>query len=151
MDFTTSYDEESGLWLSAGNPLTSIEPSKMYMINTNSDCVIELEGKLLEDVEITLNQGENNISYPLEYESDINTALQNLNATQGDMIKGYGTSLIAAYLSGKWVGSLTTLKPGQGYIYTSNSAETITFKYPDSIDVKLSNYTTKEYVDEEIN
>ena len=151
MDFTTSYDEESGLWLSAGNPLTSIEPSKMYMINTNSDCVIELEGKLLEDVEITLNQGENNISYPLEYESDINIALQNINASLGDMIKDNGTSLIATHFNGKWVGSLTTLKPGQGYIYTSNSAETITFKYPDSIDVKLSNYTTKEYVDEEIN
>lgn len=151
MDFTTSYDEESGLWLSAGNPLTSIEPSKMYMINVNSDCVIELEGKLLEDVEITLNQGENNISYPLEYESDINTALQNLNATQGDMIKGYGTTLIATYFNGKWVGPLTTLKPGQGYQYTSNSAETIIFKYPDSIDLKLSYYTTKEYVNEEIN
>lgn len=151
MDFTTSYDEESGLWLSAGNPLTSIEPSKMYMINVNSDCTIELEGKLLEDVEITLNQGENNISYPLNQESDINTALQNLDATQGDNIKGYGTTSIATYYNGKWVGPLTTLKPGQGYIYTSNSAETITFKYPDSIDVKLSNYTTKEYVDEEIN
>jgi hypothetical protein len=115
MDFTTSYDEESGLWLSAGNPLTSIEPSKMYMINTNSDCVIELEGKLLEDVEITLNQGENNISYPLEYESDINIALQNINATLGDMIKGYEQNDLAVYNGTKWVGRLTTLNPGQGY------------------------------------
>ena len=150
MDFTTSYDEESGLWLSAGNPLTSIEPSKMYMINTNSDCVIELEGKLLEDVEITLNQGENNISYPLNQEVDINIALQNLNATQGDNIKGYGTTSIATYYNGKWVGPLETLKPGQGYQYTSNSAETIMFKYPDSIDVKLSNYYTKEEIDNTI-
>lgn len=151
MDFTTSYDEELGLWLSAGNPLTFIDPSKMYMINTNNACVIELEGKLLEDVEITLNQGENYISYPLKQELDINTALQNLDATQGDNIKGYGTTSIATYYNGKWAGPLTTLQPGQGYQYTSNSSETLIFKYPDSIDLKLSDYTTKEYVGEEIN
>ena len=144
MDFTTSYDEESGLWLSAGNPLTSIEPSKMYMINTNSDCVIELEGKLLEDVEITLNSGVNWIAYPLNVSMDVNMAFMHLEVTDGDDIKSDEREF-SGYLEGwGWDGNLSILEPGQGYVYTNNSSETKTFKYPTELDIKLLNYETKE-------
>ena len=144
MDFTTSYDEESGLWLSAGNPLTSIEPSKMYMINTNSDCVIELEGKLLEDVEITLNPGVNWIAYPLNVSMDVNMAFMHLEVTDGDDIKNDKRGF-SGYLEGwGWDGNLSILEPGQGYVYTNNSSETKTFKYPTELDIKLLNYETKE-------
>lgn len=144
MDFTTSYDEESGLWLPGDNPLTSIEPSKMYMINANSDCVIELEGKLLEDVEITLNSGVNWIAYPLNVSMDVNMAFMHLEVTDGDDIKSDEREF-SGYLEGwGWDGNLSILKPGQGYIYTNNSSETKTFKYPTELDIKLLNYETKE-------
>lgn len=143
MDFTTSYDEESGLWLSAGNPLTSIEPSKMYMINVTSDCIIELKGKLLEDVEITLNTGRNWLVYPLNIPMDVNAVLANLDVNVGDQIES--KEFFSTYYEGfGWYGTLVTLEPGQGYIYTNNSSETKTFKYPTELDIKLLEYETKE-------
>ena len=144
MDFTTSYDKESGLWLPGDNPLTFIEPSKMYMINVNSDCTIELEGKLLEDVEITLNPGVNWIAYPLNVSMDVNMAFMHLEVTDGDDIKSDERGF-SGYLEGwGWDGNLSILEPGQGYIYTNNSSETKTFKYPIELDIKLLNYETKE-------
>ena len=114
------YDWIGDLDLTAG---------KMYMVNTSAAVSASISGSFVdyENEALLLKSGWNWISYPLNQEVDINTALQNLDATQGDNIKGYGTTSIATYYNGKWVGPLATLNPGQGYMY--QSAKQTSFVY----------------------
>ena len=107
----------------------ALSTSKMYMVNTSAAVSAPISGDFVdyENEALLLKSGWNWISYPLNQEVDINTALQNLDATQGDNIKGYGTTSIATYYNGKWVGPLATLNPGQGYMY--QSAKQTSFVY----------------------
>ncbi len=81
---------------------------------------------------LTIKPGWNWISYLLLEEMPLTTALENLSAGNGDMIKsqdGYSTYNAS---TGRWTGSLSAMIPGQGYIYLNKSSEVKTFSYPGS-------------------
>ena len=116
--------------------LNTIESSQMYMVQTSAACTIELTGKLINPLELPITIKPNTttwISYPLNKEMSVTDALANFDGKNGDIIKGYGTTEIASYYEGKWVGPLTTLVPGQGYQFgTTNTdySEDRTLIYP---------------------
>ena len=83
-----------------------------------------------DEVVITLYPGWNWISYLLTEETTLYEALVNLTSTEGDLIKGMGVSSMYYESSHSWMGSLTTLVPGQGYMYLNSSTEVKTFTYP---------------------
>ena len=76
---------------------------------------------------IALQAGLNWIGYLPEQALDVNTALAELHPTPGDQIKSQHA--FAHYVAGTgWVGSLSEMEPGQGYVL--NVAEAATLRYP---------------------
>ncbi len=137
-DNTTSYEE--GYWLTAGNPLTSVEASKMYMIQTSVAIDIELTGEVVDpsEVNITLQNNWNWIGYPLANPYTVKEvmAASNLEPKDGDQIKshldGFAQYMVVEGIGGNWYGTLKTMKPGCGYMYGNNNGgvRTLTFAYP---------------------
>ncbi|MBQ3595626.1 MAG: right-handed parallel beta-helix repeat-containing protein [Bacteroidales bacterium] len=127
----TQYTEGQG-WF--GPTLTSVSVKEMYMINMTEDHELQLKGKLVDPVQnaITLEHGWNWIGYQLNQELDLNDALSKLSANNGDFIKTHNG--IAQYIQGYgWWGTLTTMKPGVGYMYDNISADdnTLVYSYPE--------------------
>ena len=106
----------------------------MYKVRTNSACNAVLVGDLAQfsDHPITINNGWNWIGFPSNQSISVETAMSGFTPEANDVIKGRGGS--TTYLStgeyNLWYGTLTTLEPGQGYMYKSNSSssKTLTFQ-----------------------
>ena len=108
-----------------------ITNEQMYLIQTSAACTIQLQGLKANPANhvITINPEWNWVGYLCSEEMTIAEALAGFVPEDGDQIEsmeGY-----AEYLDGEWLG-LSTLKPGQGFLYYSNSATTKTFTFPSS-------------------
>jgi hypothetical protein len=75
---------------------------------------------------ISVVVGWNRIGFISTKNIDINTALANYNATDGDVIKSQQAfSVYSANLG--WIGSLTTMEPTEGYLLESAVGDTFTY------------------------
>lgn len=113
--------------------LSLLTNKDMYMINMNSEQEISITGVLANpsEIAITLNPSWNWIGYPTNKTNEINAALANLTAKDNDMLKS--RNAFASYYSALgWVGTLTELTPGEGYMYNSTRADAIDFYYGSS-------------------
>lgn len=108
--------------------LESLDYAKMYKLNATAPFVEKLVGKPTNpaDVDITLNKGWNWIGYPCQSSNTLNAAFASV-AEEGDMVKNQ--SSFAIYTEGEWVGSLTSMQPGDGYMY-NYSLDKKTFNFP---------------------
>lgn len=114
--------------------LTSINNEQMYKIRTNAACEATIVGDVanMGNHPITINNGWNWIGFPSSLSLSVGTALANFTPEANDVIKGRNGS--ATYISSGeynlWYGTLTTLEPGYGYMYKSNSnvSKTLTFQ-----------------------
>ncbi len=127
----TQYTEGQG-WF--GPTLPSVSVKEMYMINMTEDHELQLKGELVDPDQnvITLKHNWNWIGYQLNQELDLNDALSKLSANNGDFIKTHNG--IAQYIQDYgWWGTLTTMKPGVGYMYYNISADdnTLVYSYPE--------------------
>ena len=113
--------------------LTSVIPTKMYMIRTDADVEVELEGNFVEENrKIILNSGWNWIGYPVRESVYVKDAIRNIVPTHGDVIKSqlmsavfmYGTWFIPASQYGDFY-----MNPGEGYMYYSNAVQSFDFAY----------------------
>ena len=125
----TDYYEDYG-WYGS---LSSINNESSYKIKTSAPCVAEMAGgtAIPSLHPITLNQGWTWMGYLPSFALDINTALNGLDATQGDKVKsqqGYSDY----YPGYGWFGSLNTIEPGMGLMYYSANSDAVTFTYPDN-------------------
>ena len=132
-DGFVSYN--AGSWMGS---LEGITNEKMYLVNTSipADVVITGPAASLSEHPITLNPNWNWISYPSPFERDINEALANLNATEGDVLKSQSCFAIYNNIYG-WYGSLNTMTPGMGYMYQSHNIEDVTFVYSEGMSRSL--------------
>ena len=124
---SVTYDETFG-W---GGDLSEIEVGKMYIVQTKNNCTFDIEGTAIDpnNYTISLTHGNNWIGFNGNQATEINAALANLNATADDVITsqdGLSASYDATF---GWGGDLTTLQPGQAYIYTSNATGNVEFKF----------------------
>lgn len=105
--------------------------SRMYMIYVGADCEIMLEGVPVDPVEyeITLHKGTNWIGFIGSVPMSVGEALANLTPTVGDIISNNDGKYIK-YTAYGWGGTLTTLVPGEGYIYKSKAEGDVSFTYP---------------------
>ena len=124
--------------------LDSIKLENSYLIKLNTDDVLTMDGKPLnlDNYTVDLDQGWNTISYFPSKSMDVNTALQNIAKSDGDIIKSQ--SEFAIYISdfNSWIGSLTYMHPGQGY-YLEVANGLTGFKYPKSSIFSKSGKTKK--------
>ncbi len=109
--------------------LHSLDLTQMYQIKVVADCEIMLEGMPIDPAEhpATINNGDNWMAFPLSETMSVNEAFADFPAS-GDMVISQTASAVFTDLS--WRGELTTLEPGQGYIYYSAS-ENISFTFPE--------------------
>lgn len=101
--------------------LEDLQPTHMYKLQVSSAASIPLSGLLFnaEFRSIPLRSGWNWIGYPVANVMSPNEALSRLDAEEGDVI--IGQAGMAVFTDGEWVGTLTELEPGRGYMYQSNS------------------------------
>ena len=102
----------NGSW---SGTLTSIEPGKMYKIETSAACSLALTGAPVGNVSPTILPGHNWIGYTGTQAADIATALGSITPANGDTITDQNGN-VSTY-NGSWSGNLTTLQPGHGYVY----------------------------------
>ena len=105
--------------------------TQMYKIHVTADCEIALEGMPLNPAEhpITISEGTNWIGFPCSESMTLNTAFAGFSANQ-DAVSSKGGS--STWNGRRWLGSLTTLEPGQGYIYNSAASGDKVLIFPSS-------------------
>lgn len=109
---------------------SGLRPEKLYKyFSANPDTLI-MRGDIIDPTSrlIDLQTGWNWIGYISIRNQDITQALGNLNATEGDQIKGRSQFAVYANAVLGWQGTLQTLVSGQGYMY--KSSENTSFTYP---------------------
>ena len=108
--------------------LETIDPTKGYKLNVKDAVKLNQTGQAA-DPEMTpmdLQQGWNWIGYLPIAPLSIAEALVQLSPDENDVLKAQDA--FATYADGKWTGSLTEMRPGEGYLYFSNSIKS--FNYP---------------------
>ena len=124
----TAYNPNTNRWMGT---LNSLDVTQMYMIYVSTDCEITLTGTPINPAEhpVTINNGSNWIAFPLSGNMSVSNAFAGF-AVNGDKVKSRNNN--SQYIGGSWRGQLTTLVPGQGYMYISNLQEPRTFTFPAS-------------------
>jgi hypothetical protein len=120
---TTTYNNSRNSW---EDDLTW-NVTQIYMIKVEVACEITLEGMPIAPAEHLIINGDNWIGFPFDTSMGVADAFAEF-ALRGDMVLSH--TAFAVYTDDGWKGTLTTLEPGQGYIYTSASYEDRTFTFP---------------------
>ncbi len=141
--FTNSYQFTHGDFIKVGDNLSSYENGqwttndfifdnkRVFMFRVHNDGRFGIHGTTLKDSEriVKVGQGWNYLPYLCDYSQDVTTALGAYDKkTPGDVIKSYKTFAMLDN-NYQWVGSLTHLKPGTGYMLYQQAAESAVIKY----------------------
>ncbi len=107
--------------------LSTLSPQEGYKLHTTADVTHTWSGAPVEaqDINIPLYKGWNWIGYTTAAQKDLDEALATMQPSEDDVIKGFDA--FATYTDGKWVGTLKTLKPGEGYLCQVAQAGTLTY------------------------
>ena len=118
----------SGLWIGG---LNSINNESCYLINASNACTFEMTGSPATPANhpITINPNWNWIGYPNTGTMTVANAFSNFSPANGDQVKSMNA--FATYYNGMWVGGLSTITPGMGLLYKSNSTGAMTLIYPE--------------------
>jgi hypothetical protein len=109
--------------------LTEISATGMYLIKTTAEHSLVVEGAFAPvNTAININQGWNWIGYIPSFSLSVRNALAGINAQEGDIVKGQ--SGYATWSGNGWIGTLTYMQPGKGYMYYSNTTATQSLVYP---------------------
>lgn len=108
--------------------LTDMSVSTMYRINMTDSATLRVTGAKLspQDEPITLSNGWNWLGYTPGFSASPGYALAAASPQNGDIIKSQRG--FAYYQDYEWIGTLTAMEPGEGYMY--KAAGNRTFNYP---------------------
>ena len=108
--------------------LSMIQPTESYKLKVSENVVNVWKGKGCkpEATTVNLHKGWNWLGYVPVSGNDLSAALVGITPTENDVIKCMDD--FSTYTGGKWVGTLTRLKPGEGYMYYATNATS--FMYP---------------------
>ncbi|NCC74192.1 MAG: PKD domain-containing protein, partial [Sphingobacteriia bacterium] len=112
--------------------LTEISPAQMYKMQLCNQQDMTLEGLPVDNNPVTLGAGYTWLGYLPQGGLEINTALANLSPLPMEDNRLIGQNAFAVYYQGQWVGSLTQLQPGNGYIIELSNESVLT--YPAATD-----------------
>ena len=99
-----------------------LENEKGYFVNVINECTVVLTGAPANvgDYEIPIHKGWNFIGFPSAVAIEVNAALADFEASEGDQIQtDYGMT----EYDGEWFGDMEAFEPGFGIMYYSNSDE----------------------------
>lgn len=141
---SASYAEPNGnSWASS---LTTLEIGKMYKVKMKNPQLFTLAGDEVDphSTRISISRNWNWIGYTPQVSLPLEDAFAEFEPTEGDVIKGQ--SKFAYYTSGAWVGSLTVLAPGKGYLYYSTERNARTLLFPSISAASSANSLMKSIV-----
>ena len=108
--------------------LKRMSTGKMYKVLMTNDHLFELEGQIASAASPTpLQPGWNWIGYPLEGTQTVTAALATSKVDEGDIIVGQSGFSVYSNEEG-WVGSLSSLTSGKGYMYKTSNAKALHFQ-----------------------
>ncbi len=107
--------------------LTEISPAQMYKMQLCSQQSLVVEGQPVDNNPITLGAGYTWLGYLPLSGLEINAALAGLSPLPQEDNRLIGQNAFAVYYQGQWIGSLTQLDPGKGYITELNNQSTLTY------------------------
>jgi hypothetical protein len=119
-----------------GGTLKTMNVISSYRVNALRERTFSFDGTVVNCAQtpITIRKGWNWIGYlPLQTMS-VNDALADIEPMVGDLVKG--KKAFAVYDGAQWIGTLTRMTPGEGYMYLSHAAGSFTFRYPESNGLK---------------
>lgn len=108
--------------------LSSIAPVESYRLKVSEGIINTWRGNGVnpENTTLTLHKGWNWIGYVPLLSSDLSTSFAGVSPSENDVVKCLDD--FATFTNGKWIGTLTKMKPGEGYMYYAANAQS--FKYP---------------------
>jgi len=125
----SQYYEEGDDWVGLLDTLNTQSMYQTFMANDMDLTIVGLEVVADSNV-IAYSEGWNWIAYSHQSILDIGTAFMNMNIENYDIVKGqYGFAQYAAEIG--WIGSLTHLNPGEGYMLNAGSGGS--FIYPNDV------------------
>ena len=127
-DLQTALADYNATILLPESGALNVVPGKLYKIQVAQDCEVLLSGHKPASVTVTFDNGLSGFGFTGTQETTIGEALNGLNPVEGDMVNSFDEGF-AIFNGTAWEGTLTTLKPGQGYEYLSKSqdAKSVTF------------------------
>ena len=110
--------------------INALDITKFYIIKTTESCELTLMGQPINPAQhpITILPNNNWISFPLSEPTAVSSAFSGYAATNNDRVTAQDGKFVI-YFNGNWVGNLTTLQPGKGYIYSSKATENKTLNF----------------------
>ena len=107
--------------------LTSINPIEGYKLLVNDSAKFSYNGKAIEPSTnaIILNKGWNWIGYQPVLPLSVETALEGFSPSENDVLKGQDA--FSTFTDNKWIGTLTEMYPGEGYMYYSGETTSLTY------------------------
>lgn len=108
--------------------LKDMSVTTMYRVNMTDSATLHITGNKLnpQDEPITLDKGWNWLGYTPGFSASPAYALASASPQNGDIIKSQRG--FAYYQDYDWIGTLTAMEPGEGYMY--KAAANRTFYYP---------------------
>lgn len=119
----------NGNWVGS---LQAIGPSDMYKMQLCSQQNLIIAGQPTANDPISLGAGYTWLGYLPQGGLAINDALSEISPIPAEDNRILGQNAFAVYYQGQWIGSLTQLHPGKGYIIELDSQSTLT--YPAATD-----------------
>ena len=112
--------------------MDDFQATQSIKVQTKQQATYALSGEQFNPSAKTIDlvTGWNWMGYPVEQVMALDEALAYLDADEGDCLASIEGGF-AEYANGSWTGMLTTMTPGQGYLY--KSASTKSFIYRDDI------------------
>lgn len=124
------YSVKAGRW---GGSLQNINNASMYKMKMTAADTLVANGKAVGNVNIDVNKGWNWIPYTRSFPITIDDAFASVEPSRNDQVKGQDG--FAMYNGISWIGKLTSLTPGKGYLYKRNSDSKATIVYPEQRNV----------------
>ena len=124
--------------------LNTAKEGILYRLFAQNGGKLTYDGVMLnsEEYEMHLSQGWNRIGYIPNENMGVNEALSAYDAALGDIIKGQVG--FAMYNGDGWVGSLSYLEPGEGYMLKRTAADSTQFKYPMATALKSTSVSASQ-------
>lgn len=121
---------ENAQWTPVSSTLTKVDAGTTYKVQLTDADNLYLTGKPidLENTYVTVKPSWNWIGYPAPGYITLNEAFADLNPEEGDVMKSQ--TAFATWNESEWVGTLSALEGGVGYLYCSQYGAPKTFRYP---------------------
>lgn len=118
----TAYSSQTGMMEGA---LKTLSAGQLYKFQMSESHVYELDEQVpATPSAISLHEGWNWIGYPVLGTQTVTAAFTGSDVEVGDIVVGQGGFSVYDATDG-WVGTLSTLMPGQGYLYKSETTKRV--------------------------